>query len=96
MEYSNFKHSDSSSDSSKSSDDSSSSSDDHKKKAKKKKDKKKDKKKKKAKAEKKTAKKVDYQRIIEEERLSKNLRVENFAILMYLIDLEDSEVKQAF
>jgi len=38
----------------------------------------------------------DYQRIMEEEKIGTRLRLDNFAILLYLTDNNDNEVKDCF
>jgi hypothetical protein len=35
---------------------------------------------------------VDYQKIIAEEKLAMNLMIDNYAILLYLTDNDDTEV----
>ena len=39
---------------------------------------------------------IDFKRIIDEEKLAEKLNVDNFAILLYLIDVKDQEVSLCF
>ena len=39
---------------------------------------------------------INYNKIIEEEKLTKRLRIDNYAILLSLIDKDDSETKDYF
>jgi hypothetical protein len=39
---------------------------------------------------------IDYQAIINEEQLSENLRLDNYTILLFLINIVDSEIKNYF
>lgn len=44
----------------------------------------------------KKVKKINFNKIIEEEKLTKRLRIDNYAILLHLIDIEDAETKEYF
>lgn len=48
------------------------------------------------KAKKSKNKQINYNKIIEEEKLTKRLRIDNYAILLSLIDIGDSETKNYF
>jgi hypothetical protein len=48
------------------------------------------------KAKKAKSKPINFNKIIEEEKLTKRLRIDNYAILLSLIDNGDSEIKNYF
>jgi len=39
---------------------------------------------------------IDFQKIIEGEGLARKMRIDNYAILLYLTDQNDSEIKTYF